>query len=179
VPTLDNGEAVMLGDGADQHLETTFHLGQNGTFCDGTPVTADDVVFSWKLSLNPARPAQAGNALESKYSDVVAVNAHTVVFKMKPGSIHPLYLYGLPDVWIYPSRRLGSLIEFDPQNSPKSAICSPASIAASLSARGRTSLTAGILVFRWSSMPGPTTTAASRPSTPSSSAASGPPRKPC
>jgi len=121
VPTLDNGEAVMVGDGADQHLETTFHLRQNATFSDGTPVTADDVVFSWKLSLNPGCPAQAGNDLESKYSDVVAVDPHTVVFKMKPSVIHPFYLYGLPDVWIYPSKRLGSLVDFDPQNSPRVA----------------------------------------------------------
>jgi peptide/nickel transport system substrate-binding protein len=121
VPTLDNGAAVMVGDGAQQHLETTFHLRQNATFSDGTPVTADDVIFSWKLSINPMWPAQAGNDLESRYSDVVALDPHTVVFKMKPSSIHPFYLYGLPDVWIYPSRRLGSLVDFDPQNSPRVA----------------------------------------------------------
>src|SRR5438067_5334665 len=111
----------MVGDGADQHLETTFHIRQNATFSDDSPVTADDVVFSWKLSLNPAWPAQAGNDLESKYSDVLAVDPHTVVFKMKPSVIHPLYMYGLPDVYIYPSKRLGSLVDFDPQNSPKVA----------------------------------------------------------
>src|SRR5438105_905482 len=82
VPTLDNGEAVLVGDGADQHLETTFKIRQNATFSDGTAVSADDVVFSWKLSLNAAWPAQAGNDVESKYSDVVAKDTHTVVFKM-------------------------------------------------------------------------------------------------
>jgi peptide/nickel transport system substrate-binding protein len=121
VPTLDNGEAVMVGAGADQHLETTFHLRQNATFSDGTPVTADDVVFSWKLSINPGWPAQGGVDLELKYSDVVAVDPHTVVFKMKPSVVHPFYMYGLPDVWIYPSKRLGSLVDFDPENSPKVA----------------------------------------------------------
>lgn len=105
----------------DKHLETTFRLRQHATFSDGTPVTADDVIFSWKLSLNPAWPAQAGNDLESKYSDVVAVDPHTVVFKLKAAVVHPLYLYGLPDVWIYPSRRIGSLVDFDPQNSAKVA----------------------------------------------------------
>src|SRR5258708_2290154 len=35
--------------------------------------------------------------------------------------IHPSYLYGLPDVYIYPSKRLGSLVDFDPRNSPKVA----------------------------------------------------------
>ena len=44
VPTLDNGGAVMVGEGADQHLETTFHMRQDAKFGDGTPVTADDVI---------------------------------------------------------------------------------------------------------------------------------------
>ena len=82
VPTLDNGDAVMVGDGADQHLETTFKLRQDAKFSDGTPFTADDVVFSWKMSINPLWSAAAGNDLESKYSDVVAKDPHTVVFKM-------------------------------------------------------------------------------------------------
>src|SRR5437867_4311455 len=40
---------------------------------------------------------------------------------MKPSVIHPLYLFGLPDVWIYPSRRLDPLVDFDPQHSAKVA----------------------------------------------------------
>lgn len=133
VPTLDNGGAVMVGDGADQHLETTFHLRQGMKFSDGTPFTADDVIFSWKLSLNPLWSASAGNDLETKYSDVVAKDSHTVVFKMMSENqakaagqsgqqgpvVHPFYLYGLPDVYIYPSKRLAPLVDFDPQNSPK------------------------------------------------------------
>src|SRR5262249_39895087 len=33
--------------------------------------------------------------------------------------IHPFYLFGLPDVFIYPSKRMGALVDFDPQFSPK------------------------------------------------------------
>jgi peptide/nickel transport system substrate-binding protein len=133
VPTLDNGGAVMVGDGADQHLETTFHLRQDAKFSDGTPFTADDVIFSWKLSLNPLWSASAGNDAESKYTEVSAKDPHTVVFKMMSQNearaaglasqvgpvVNPLYYEGLPDVWIYPSKRLGPLVDFDPQNSPK------------------------------------------------------------
>jgi peptide/nickel transport system substrate-binding protein len=133
VPTLDNGGAVMVGDGADQHLETTFHLRQDIKFSDGTPLSADDVIFSWKLALNPLWSASAGNDLESKYSDVVARDPHTVVFKMMSQNqaraagltsqvgpiVHPFYLFGLADVVVYPSKRLGPLVDFDPQNSPK------------------------------------------------------------
>jgi peptide/nickel transport system substrate-binding protein len=133
VPTLDNGDAVMVGDGTDQHLETTFRLRQDAKFSDGTPFTADDVIFSWKMTLNPQWSASAGNDLETKYSDVVAKDPHTVVFKMMSEAqakaagqtsqvgpvVHPFYLYGLPDVFIYPSKRMGPLVDFDPQNSPK------------------------------------------------------------
>jgi peptide/nickel transport system substrate-binding protein len=133
VPTLDNGEAVMVGDGADQHLETTFHLRQEAKWSDGIPFTAEDVIFTWKLSLNPTWPAQAGNDIESKYADVVARDAHTVVFKMMSQNqaraagqanqtgpvVHPLYIYGLPDVMMYPAKRMASLVDNDPQYSAK------------------------------------------------------------
>src|SRR4051812_26575288 len=49
VPTLDNGGAVMVGTGADQHLETTFKIRQDAKFSDGTPVTADDVIWSYRV----------------------------------------------------------------------------------------------------------------------------------
>jgi peptide/nickel transport system substrate-binding protein len=133
VPSLDNGEAVMVGDGANQHLETTFKIRQDAKFSDGSPVTADDVIFSWKLTLNPVWGAAAGNDLESKYSDVIKKDAHTVVFKMMSEAqakaagqadqvgpvVHPFYIFGLPDVAIYPAARMNSLVDGDPANSPK------------------------------------------------------------
>ena len=174
VPTLENGEAVMVGDGADQHLETTFHLRQNATFSDGTPVTADDVVFSWKLSLNPGWPDRLATIWSRNTHDVVAVDPHTVVFKMKPSVIHPLYLYGLPGTSgsIRPSASARSSTSTR-RTRQKSPTCSRACTVASPSASDPTPSTAGILAFRWSCTPAPTTTAASRPSTRSSSAASG------
>jgi peptide/nickel transport system substrate-binding protein len=135
VPTLENGMAVLVGDGADQHLETTFHIRQDARFGDGTDVTADDVVFTWKLTLNPVWGAASGNDVSQKYSDVVKTDTHTVVFKMlsenqakargiadqKGPVLHPLYSFGLADgpYPIYPSKRFGSLVDFDPENSPK------------------------------------------------------------
>jgi len=87
------------------------------------------------MSINPLWSASAGNDVETRYSDVVAKDPHTVIFKMmsenqakaagqtsqKGPIVHPLYLYGLPDVFIYPSKRMGPLVDFDPQNSPKLA----------------------------------------------------------
>jgi len=133
VPTLDNGGAVMVGEGADQHLETTFHIRQDAKFGDGTPVTADDVVWTWKVSLNPAWGAPVGNDLEQKYSDVVKLDTHTVVFKMLSETqakakgisdqvgpvVHPLYWEAFDFNTIYPSKRLDPLVDSDPMNSPK------------------------------------------------------------
>jgi peptide/nickel transport system substrate-binding protein len=133
VPTLDNGGAVMVGEGADQHLETTFKIRQDAKFGDGTPVTADDVVWSYKVSLNPAWGAPIGNDLEQKYSEVVKVDPHTVIFKMLSENqakakgqsdqvgpvVHPYYIFGLDFNTIYPSKRLDALVDGDPMNSPK------------------------------------------------------------
>jgi len=133
VPTLESGMAVMVGDGADQHLETTFKIRQDATWSDGIQVTADDVVWTYKVSLNPEWGAPAGNDLELKYSDVVKVDSHTVVFKMmsenqahaagltdqKGPIVHPYYIFGFDFGTVYPAHRLNSLVDFDPQFSPK------------------------------------------------------------
>jgi peptide/nickel transport system substrate-binding protein len=133
VPTLENGGAVMIGEGADQHLETTFKIRQDAMWSDGIPVTADDVVFTYKVSLNPEWGAPAGNDLELKYSDVVKVDDHTVVFKMMSENqakaagiadqagpiVHPFYIFGFDFGTVYPAHRLNSLVDFDPQFSPK------------------------------------------------------------
>lgn len=133
VPTLENGMAVMVGEGADQHLETTFKIRQDAKWSDGVPVTADDVVWTFNVSLNPEWGAPAGNDLETKYSDVVKVDAHTVVFKMMSENqakaagltdqvgpiVHPFYIFGFDFGTVYPAHRLNSLVDFDPRNSPK------------------------------------------------------------
>jgi peptide/nickel transport system substrate-binding protein len=38
---------------SDDHLVLTFHLDRDATWSDGVPVTADDVVFSWKTQTSP------------------------------------------------------------------------------------------------------------------------------
>ena len=57
VPSLAEGEPVISEDG----LTYTFTLKDGITFADGTPITAEDVVFSWTRALDPA------NAFEYAY----------------------------------------------------------------------------------------------------------------
>src|SRR4029453_13672542 len=106
---------------------------QDAKWSDGSPVTADDVVWTWKVSLNPVWGAPIGNDLEQKYPDVVKLDTHTVVFKMLSESqakakgmsdqvgpvVHPYYIFGLDFNTIYPSKRLDTLVDGDPMNSPK------------------------------------------------------------
>jgi len=133
VPTLENGGAVMVGEGADQHLETTFQIRDDARWSDGMPVTADDVVWTFNVVMNENWGAPAGNDLEQKYSDVVKVDNNTVVFKMLSENearargnsaqvgpvVHPFYIFGLTGFTIYPKHRMDSLVDGDPRNSPK------------------------------------------------------------
>ena len=50
VPSVDNGGAKFVGDGADKHLEVTFKL-RKYKWSDGNPVTSKDIKFSWDLML--------------------------------------------------------------------------------------------------------------------------------
>ena len=54
VPTIDNGGAKWVGEGADKHLEVTYKIKKGWRWTDGTPVTAKDVLpggsCTWTLS---------------------------------------------------------------------------------------------------------------------------------
>jgi peptide/nickel transport system substrate-binding protein len=47
VPTVENGRWVLLPDG---RMETTWHIRPNAYWQDGTPFTADDLIFTTQVS---------------------------------------------------------------------------------------------------------------------------------
>ncbi|HZT07132.1 MAG TPA: peptide ABC transporter substrate-binding protein [Chloroflexota bacterium] len=53
-PSLEKGTWRLLDD---QRMETTYTL-RKATFQDGSPFTADDVAFTWRLIMNPDLPAE-------------------------------------------------------------------------------------------------------------------------
>ncbi len=53
VPTIDNGGAKWVGEGADKHLEVTYKIKKGWRWTDGTPVTSKDVLAWWKLLMDP------------------------------------------------------------------------------------------------------------------------------
>lgn len=90
---------------SDDHLTYTFTLKQGITFSDGKPLTANDVVFSFKAIANPliADAAALRNYYES-VKDVVATTPTTVVITMS----QPYFLaeYFLGSLWIMPKHVL-------------------------------------------------------------------------
>src|SRR5438132_8089461 len=78
IPGPDNALARLSGDGADRRLIVTMPLRQDVTWSDGEPFTADDVVFTWQLMMNP----QSGldTSVEDKLKSVERVDDYTVRF---------------------------------------------------------------------------------------------------
>jgi peptide/nickel transport system substrate-binding protein len=88
--TLDNETlelrpviATALPEVSEDKLTYTFRLRDDVTFADGKPLTAEDVVFTMKISKHPqVRAPHLRNYYES-VRDVVAVDPHTVRFDLR------------------------------------------------------------------------------------------------
>ena len=109
-------------------------LRQDVTWSDGTPFTADDVVYTWQLMMNP----QSGfdTTVEDKLKSVDKVDDFTVRFTYLSANeahaldpdrykdlgnepvIEPLYFFGLYDApAIYPRHKLREIVGDDPRHS--------------------------------------------------------------
>ncbi|MEA2640513.1 MAG: peptide/nickel transport system substrate-binding protein [Chloroflexota bacterium] len=53
LPSLDDGTWRVFDDG---HADTTWRLRPNARWHDGSPLTAEDVVFSWQVAITPDVP---------------------------------------------------------------------------------------------------------------------------
>jgi peptide/nickel transport system substrate-binding protein len=62
----------------------TFHLFPNARFSDGKPVTADDVIFTWRTVMDPAiAAAHLRSGLDPVVESYAKVDAHTVRFTLR------------------------------------------------------------------------------------------------
>ena len=80
VPTLENGGAVFVGDGDDRHLEVTFTIRKGWRWTDGTPVTARDAVYLWKLIMDP-RIRQQSRPSTTSSTTLWPLDDSTIVYK--------------------------------------------------------------------------------------------------
>ncbi len=82
---LDGQVYPLLAAGAfqwnDARTELTFALNPAAMWSDGTPVTADDVAYTWATHVKYNTPTGSGNV--DYIEDVVAVDAQTVTIKAK------------------------------------------------------------------------------------------------
>jgi len=70
------GDLAKSWDISDDGLEITFHLKKGVRWHDGHPFTADDVLFTYRLTIDPRTPtAYAGDFLRVKKAQVV--DSHT------------------------------------------------------------------------------------------------------
>src|SRR5207244_5126190 len=78
IPSPDNSLVRLSGDGADRRLLVTMPLKQGVTWSDGEQFTADDVIYTWQLMMNP----QSGfdTTLEDKLKSVDRIDDYTVQF---------------------------------------------------------------------------------------------------
>lgn len=76
VPTLENGLAVPeavptdVGDGSGKGIAVTFRLRDGAVWGDGTPVTAEDVLFTWQVGRDP----QTGIAAAEMFRRILSVD---------------------------------------------------------------------------------------------------------
>ncbi len=134
LPSPENGLIQLSGDGGDRRYIVTMPLRQDVTWSDGMPFTADDVVYTWQLMMNP----QSGfdTTLEDKLKSVDKVDDVTVRFTYLSSNearaldpdrykdlgnnpvIDPLYFFGLYDApAIYPRHKLRDIVGDDPRHS--------------------------------------------------------------
>jgi len=82
---LDGQVYPLLADGDfawdDAMTEITFKMNPAAKWSDGTPVTAEDVAYTWATHVKYSTPTAAANA--DYIEDIVAVDPQTVVIKAK------------------------------------------------------------------------------------------------
>src|SRR5919202_512082 len=134
IPSPDNGLVKLSGDGADRRLVVTMPLRDDVTWSDGEPFTADDVVYTWQLMMNP----QSGfdTSVEDKLKSVEKVDDYTVRFSYLSANearaldperykdqgsdpvVDPLYQFGLYDApAIFPRHKLREIVGDDPRHT--------------------------------------------------------------
>lgn len=79
VPTTENGLWAVLPEG---RMETTWKIRADALWHDGTPITADDLVFTTKVWQDQRMPF-AGGAVYRSIDSVEARDARTLIVKWK------------------------------------------------------------------------------------------------
>jgi peptide/nickel transport system substrate-binding protein len=85
VPTLENGGAYWVGEGADRHLAVKYELRPGIKWSDGQEITSADALFTYKLILDPNSTIQ-DRTLWEKVHDVETPDKYIVIFNFMSGA---------------------------------------------------------------------------------------------
>ncbi len=78
---------------SDDGLTFTFQLRRGVRFSDGEPMTADDVVFSYQLMMNPKIKAPRTRSYFEKFKGVEKTGEYEVVFRLKEPYFNTLNVF--------------------------------------------------------------------------------------
>lgn len=102
---------------SEDQLTITFKLRSDAKWTDGQPLTADDVVFTYKIHSDPAyAKTNTGQRLAGRFSSISAPDPHTVVFTLS--AVWPAFLLSNAHYGIIPKHVLGSLSAEDLNTTP-------------------------------------------------------------
>jgi peptide/nickel transport system substrate-binding protein len=112
LPSLQDGTIVMLPDG---RMQTTWSLRPNAKWQDGTPLTTDDLTFTFQVYRDPDVPFAAtstGSTTQKNIESIEALDATTAVATWKSAYYRPFDL-GVRQFWPLPRHILGAAFEGD------------------------------------------------------------------
>jgi peptide/nickel transport system substrate-binding protein len=108
IPSLDDGTIAMLPDG---RMRTVWSLRPEVRWQDGAPLTADDVVFSWRVATHPEVLSSISPYIWG--ADQVEANGpHRVTITYKTPFFRALDL-DHRNFWLFPQHLLGEAFEGD------------------------------------------------------------------
>jgi peptide/nickel transport system substrate-binding protein len=96
VPTIENGGAFYVGNGDDQHLVVKYKLRQGIKWSDGTEVTTNDSVYTFKLIMNPDTPVTSRSE-QQKLENVDNPDKYTVIYNYRSLNQLKAYYNSIPD----------------------------------------------------------------------------------
>lgn len=85
---------------SDDHLELVFHLDRRAVWSDGVPVTADDVVYTWRTQVDAAVAWPIAGAKDF-IAEVDALSPHSVRFRFE--QVYPYQLMDANEGLIIPA----------------------------------------------------------------------------
>ncbi|MBM2812042.1 MAG: hypothetical protein HW416_2801 [Chloroflexi bacterium] len=108
IPSLDDGSITILPDG---RMRMSWTLRPNVKWHDGAPLTAEDVVFGYQVSVHPEIPVQLSGQVSAMES-IEPVDSHNLVMTYRSTFYRAVEL-GFRDLYVLPKHLLAAQFQGD------------------------------------------------------------------